>query len=109
MRGVRPCQAAVGTFLEKEGMTLILPASIELPSETPASAAQRMITLECHSSLEAVGLTHRVSERLASLGISCNVVAAFYHDHLFVNADRVEAAVAALQSLQREAEAALNS
>ena len=73
--------AAVGTFREAEGLTLIVPASLELPAGTERSGPQSMITLDVHSSLEAVGLTYRVSQKLAGLGMSCNVVAAYYHDH----------------------------
>ena len=64
-----------------------------------------MITLTCHSSLEAVGLTYRVSHRLASLGISCNVVAAYFHDHIFVAHDKADTAVEALRALQTESKA----
>jgi len=97
---------AVGTFMEEEGFTMIVPADCgALPADIPRSGPQRMVTLECHSSLEAVGLTYRVSERLASLSISCNVVAAYYHDHLFISADKAAAAVHALRALQAEAEA----
>jgi uncharacterized protein len=58
------------------------------------------ISLEVHSSLEAVGLTATLSGRLAELGISANIVAARNHDHLFVPWDRREKALAALRSLQ---------
>lgn len=98
---------AIGTFVESEGVTLIVPASYGgLPAGTQRSGAQRMITLECHSSLEAVGLTYRVSQRLAALGISCNVVAAYFHDHIFVAHDKADAAVDALRALQAESKVA---
>jgi uncharacterized protein len=57
------------------------------------------ISLEAHSSLEAVGLTAILSSRLAEHGISANIVAATNHDHLFVPWDRREEALAALRSL----------
>jgi len=59
----------------------------------------RRITLTVHSSLEAVGLTAAVAGALARQGISANVVAAFYHDHIFVPRDQAERAVAVLEKL----------
>ncbi|MBI2381302.1 MAG: ACT domain-containing protein [Gammaproteobacteria bacterium] len=59
----------------------------------------RRIVLRVHSSLEAVGLTAAVAGALARLGISANVVAAYYHDHVFVPAERAEEALAALREL----------
>ncbi|MDH6139003.1 hypothetical protein P3T35_000992 [Kitasatospora sp. GP30] len=40
-----------------------------------------------------------VAGRLAEHGISCNVVAGFHHDHLFVAADHAERAVRVLERL----------
>ena len=57
------------------------------------------ITLTVHSSLEAVGLTAAFSKALAEKGISCNVVAAFYHDHLFVRQQDAAAAMETLKGL----------
>jgi len=62
------------------------------------------ISLDVHSSLDAVGLTATLSSRLAKHGISANIVAAVNHDHLFVPWDRREDALAALDSLQEGAE-----
>ena len=108
---IAACRAvAVGTFLEAEGLTLILPTTYtELPAGTECSAPQRMITLECHSSLEAIGLTYRVSQKLAALDISCNVVAAYFHDHIFVSIEKAEMAVRALQELQAESKSMAES
>jgi hypothetical protein len=59
----------------------------------------RMITLNVHSALEAVGFLARITTALAAEGIGVNPVAAFYHDHLFVPEDRAEDALAILRRL----------
>jgi hypothetical protein len=61
------------------------------------------ISLEIHSSLDAVGLTGVMASALADDGISVNIVAALKHDHLFVPWIRREEALACLQRLQGEA------
>jgi uncharacterized protein len=57
------------------------------------------ITLAMHSSLEAVGLTAVFSAALGSVGISCNVLAGYYHDHLLVPVTQREAALRVLREL----------
>jgi hypothetical protein len=79
-----PVLDLLGFFRENEGMTVILPKSNADDLGLPYSTVFAWITLSVHSSLEAVGLTAAVSHALTEAGISCNVVAAFYHDHLFV-------------------------
>jgi hypothetical protein len=54
------------------------------------------ITLTVYSSLEAVGLTAAFSAALSEAGISCNVVAAFYHDHIFVAKEDTERTIEVL-------------
>jgi hypothetical protein len=53
--------------------------------------------------LAAVGLTAAVAAALTQENISCNVVAAYYHDHLFVNKADAERAMAALRALSAPA------
>ncbi|TCL65165.1 ACT domain-containing protein [Rhizobium sp. BK251] len=89
----------IGIFHEVEGVTLILPIEAAGNAGLGAGIAMRCITLNVHSSLEAVGLTAAVSAALTKEGISANVVAGYYHDHIFVPTADAERAVAALRSL----------
>jgi len=55
-----------------------------------------------HSALDAVGLTAAFSNALSSAGISCNVVAAYYHDHIFVDKKDAERAMEVLLDLTKQ-------
>lgn len=89
----------VGMFQETEGITVILPREQADALSLPYSLVCAWITLTVHSSLEAVGLTAAVSRALAERDISCNVVAAYYHDHMFVPVEEAERAMEALTAL----------
>ena len=90
--------SAIASFREAEGLTLVLPQSAADGLET-VSAPMSRITLEVHSSLEAVGLTAAVAGVLAEEGISANVIAAYYHDHIFVPKASADRALAVLRGL----------
>ncbi|MFY8035776.1 MAG: ACT domain-containing protein [Cyclobacteriaceae bacterium] len=75
----------VMSFREEEGNTLIIRKEVADQLHLSYSFVANWITLTVHSSLAAVGLTAAFSKALADQGISCNVVAAFYHDHIFVD------------------------
>lgn len=94
---------AVMTFHEAEGLTLILEETEAKRAKIAGMFPSRMITLEVHSSLEAVGFIAAISARLAAAGMGVNPVAAFHHDHLFVPADRADDAMRILQRLAEEA------
>ena len=79
-------------FREAEAITVIIKKELADNLYLPYSFVASWISLEVHSSLAAVGLTAAFSNALAAEGISCNVVAAYYHDHIFVaKADREKA------------------
>ena len=90
---------AICVFQEKEGVTLILTKQKADQAQLPYSGVYAWITLTVHSSLEAVGLTAAVSQALTKANVSCNIVAAYYHDHLFVPSRDAEKAMAVLQKL----------
>jgi hypothetical protein len=87
------------TFREAEGMTLIVSRDVAKEAGLTPSFPCRRITLNVHSSLEAVGFIAAVSARLAAAGIPCNPVAAFHHDHIFVPTDQAEDALRILEEL----------
>lgn len=84
-------------FVEKEGLTLIIPVEMAEKAQLGYEGKFKQITLMVHSSLNAVGLTAAVATKLASYGISANMVAAYYHDHIFVQIEKAEEALMALK------------
>lgn len=94
--------APLGAFREAEGLTVIVEESVALAHGLQPLFRASWITLTVSSDLAAVGLTAAVSRALADAGISCNVVAAAHHDHLFVPVDRGADALGVLTSLQTQ-------
>lgn len=91
--------AARGVFREEEGTTLILSRAAAERAGLAAAEEWAWITLRVHSALGAVGMMAAVAAALAAEGISCNPVAGYYHDHLFVQWAARERAMAALGRL----------
>ncbi|HVW51493.1 MAG TPA: ACT domain-containing protein [Trinickia sp.] len=86
-------------FREAEGLTAIVEKAVAESRCLPYSFESRLITLEVHSDLAAVGFLSSVSTALAEAGIACNAVSAFYHDHLFVPVQHAARAMAVLHSI----------
>lgn len=89
----------IATFKEEEGLSVIVEESQTAGTSFPVLFRAAWITLTVLSDLNAVGLTSAVSKVLADRGISCNVVAAANHDHLFVPIELADKAMEALESL----------
>lgn len=85
------------TFREREGTTLVMLREEADSIGLSWQFAARLITLNVHSALDAVGFLAAITTRLADAGISVNAVSAFYHDHLFVPSDKADEALALLQ------------
>jgi hypothetical protein len=94
--------APLGTFHEKEGLTVIVSKTNADVSNLSYQGVFQCITLNVHSSLDAVGLTAVVSSALARQGISANVVAAYYHDHIFVPTEKAAQALCCLNDLVKD-------
>ena len=85
---------------EAEGTTVVATVERAEAEGWPVDFQAAWLTLDVHSSLEAIGLTAAFSAALGEVGIACNVLAGFHHDHLLVPADRADEAVAALEGLR---------
>ena len=94
----------IGSFREQEGLTLILERQQAERAGLAFDYVAAWITLNVHSALEAVGLTAAFANALGQAGISCNVIAGYYHDHLFVGRADAERAMDVLRQLAASAE-----
>jgi len=94
----------IATMREDEGLTVVLPEADALRAGLPVLFRAAWITLRVQSDLAAVGLTAAFATALGEAGISCNVIAGAYHDHLFVPMERAGDAMAALEALQQATE-----
>lgn len=90
----------IASVQEPEGLTLVIPRSKADEHDIGYESVFRGITLNVHSSLDGVGLTAAFSAVLAERGISANVVAGYYHDHVFVPNDLAALAVETIRSLR---------
>ena len=89
----------IAAFLESEGLTLVVSKAIADSHALAYESIFKAITLEVHSSLDAVGLTATFATKLSDGGISANVIAAYYHDHIFVQSCDADRAIIALKQL----------
>ena len=94
----------IGSFREQEGLTVIVERQQAEQAGLPYEYIAAWITLNVHSALEAVGLTAAFASALGQAGISCNVIAGYYHDHLFVGRNDAERAMTVLRQLAANAE-----
>jgi ribosomal protein S18 acetylase RimI-like enzyme len=87
-------------FREDESTTVVVPVEQAAATGLAGECPSAWITLGAGSDLAAVGFLAVITARLATAGISCNVVSAFHHDHLFVPAAKAADAMSVLTVLQ---------
>ncbi len=91
----------IASILESEGYSAVIEESDALSLGLPILFRAAWITLTVNSDLQAVGLTAAFAGALGKAGISCNVIAGAYHDHIFVPIERAEDAMKVLKALQQ--------
>ncbi len=90
----------IATIREREGLTVVVTEEEAQKANLRILFRCVWITLTVHSDLQAVGLTAAFSAALGDSGISCNVVAGAFHDHIFVPVDAADRAMETLWELQ---------
>ncbi|MFC9424684.1 ACT domain-containing protein [Streptomyces sp. NPDC056987] len=91
----------VVTVAEREGLTPVLRQEDAEAAGPGYDYVAWWLVLRVHSALDAVGPTAAVAHELARAGVSCDVVAGFHHDHLFVPYEVADRAMDLLEGLSR--------
>jgi len=89
----------IASYQEEEGLTLVLDKKAADGAGLAYDSVFNCITLTVHSSLDAVGLTAAISGKLAANGISANIIAAYHHDHVFVQKCNAQSALQLLNEI----------
>ena len=89
----------IASMLESEGLSLVVNKHSADQAGLSYQGVYKGISLDVHSSLDAVGLTAAFSSELSNAGISANVIAGFYHDHIFVKDSDADKALFVLEGI----------
>ena len=96
----------LASIREPEGLSVVMAEDDASRANLKVLFRCGWITLTVNSDLQAVGLTAAFASALGNAGISCNVVAGAWHDHIFVPIDLAEQAMSELRALQSRSKAA---
>jgi hypothetical protein len=93
---------ALATYRESEGVSAIVEHSDAVAHGLAHHFDCALITLSVHSDLASVGFMSEILKTLAARAIPCNVVSAYYHDHLFVPLQLAQPALDALHMMKQQ-------
>ena len=85
---------------EKEGTTIIAATEHLESAGIKYEGPFAKLTVNVHTSLDLIGLTAVLATKLAENDISANVVAGFFHDHIYVQFDKRQEAIDSIAGLK---------
>lgn len=88
---------------EEPAVTGLIPLQQAKDNNIEYSAVFTRIILDIEDSLNTPGLTAAVSQNLASMSITCNVVTGYYYAHVFVPREQAQDAIRLLEELSEQA------
>ena len=89
----------IATFMEDEGLTLVITQHCADKNDIKYDSVFKCISLGVHSSLESYGLISTISNELTKSNISTNVFSGYFHDHIFVESNKVNKALKVISSI----------
>jgi len=89
----------MASIIETKGKTIVLKREVADSLKLSYSVTMNWITLNVNSSLELVGLGAIISQKFAYNRITYNLIAGYYHDHIFVPIKDTERALNLLHEL----------
>ena len=89
----------IATFMEDEGLTLVITQYCADKNAIKYDSVFKCISLGVHSSLESYGLISTISNELTKSNISTNVFSGYFHDHIFVESNKVNKALKVISSI----------
>jgi len=92
-------QVSLSIFRESEGVSVVISKMQADELSLTYEGIFALITINIRTSLNATGLTAKISTALASAKIPCNVIAAYHHDHLLIPENLTGRAMEILESL----------
>ena len=95
--------ASLAMVQEPEGTTFVLPLEYAEQHHLEYTGVYRQISLTVESALEGYGLVAAFAKALADVEVPANVFAGYYHDHILVPEALADRAIAALETLSRQA------
>jgi hypothetical protein len=90
---------SIAVFRESEGLSVVLNRQVADEQGLNYEFVAKMITLQIHSSLHAIGFLAAIARELAQADIGLNPISAYFHDYLFVPAEKAGEAMRILERM----------
>ncbi|QPK81084.1 hypothetical protein G7Y41_08595 [Schaalia sp. ZJ405] len=89
---------------DDDGYTIVVEKSQAQSIGLDVSKTYAQVILGLDANLDSIGITATIAQLMTARSIVANIITCVHHDHLFVQADRANEAVATLTDLAKNAQ-----